>query len=74
MYLQSSDGTSQHERVVVLAAVKNDVAVVAAGIGPFHEFAQGGLTNGHPSGAGVLVALVMDPIVNSVQWKGDPQR
>jgi hypothetical protein len=74
IYLQSSDGTSVHERIVVLAAVKNGVAALAAGIGPYHEFAQDGLTNGHPSGAGVLVALVMDPLVNSFRWKGDPAR
>lgn len=74
VYLQSSTGSYEHDRVVVLAAVKHDVAVLIAGIGPFHEFAINGLTDGHPSGAGVLVALVMDPLINSVKWKGDPKR
>lgn len=74
LYPQSTDGTYEHDRVIVLAAVRNDVSVVVAGAGPFHEFAADGLTNGHPSGAGVLVALVMDPIVNAVEWKGDPKR
>jgi hypothetical protein len=74
VYPQSTDGSYIHDRVVVLAAVQNDVAVLAVGIGPFHEFSPGGLTNGHPSGAGVLAALVMDPLVNGVEWKGDPKR
>ena len=58
----------------MLAAVKNNVAVLIAGIGPYHEYAQDGLTDGHPSGAGLLAALLMDPLINSVQWKGDPKR
>jgi hypothetical protein len=74
VYPQSTDGTYVHDRVIVLAAVKNDVSVLIAGIGPFHQFAQDGLTDGHPSGAGVLAALVMDPLVNGVAWKGDPKR
>jgi hypothetical protein len=74
VYPQSTDGTYVHDRVVVLAAVKNDTSVLVAGIGPFHEFAPDGLTNGHPSGADLLVALVMDPLVNDVEWKGDPKR
>ena len=74
IYLQTTNGTYQHDRAIVLAAVKNNVFVLVAGIGAFHEFAVDGLTDGHPSGAGALVALVMDPLINSVKWKGDPPR
>jgi hypothetical protein len=74
VYLQSTNGAYAHDRAIVLAAVKNNVFVLAVGLGPFHEFAPDGLTDGHPSGAGALVALVMDPLINSVKWKGDPPR
>ena len=42
--------------------------------GGYQEFAQGGLTDGHPSGVATAVALFMDPINNSVLWKGDAPR
>ncbi|HEY2273541.1 MAG TPA: hypothetical protein VGH30_12240 [Jatrophihabitantaceae bacterium] len=74
VYPQSTDGSYVHERLIVLGAVKNNVAVLVAGIGPYHEFAIDGLTDGHPSGAGLLAALLMDPLINSVQWKGDTSR
>jgi hypothetical protein len=74
VYLQSSDGTYSHQRLTVLAAVKNDVSVLAVGLGAYHPFVQGSFSNGHPSGAATLVAQVMDSFVNSVTWRGDPPR
>jgi hypothetical protein len=60
-------------RVVVIVAVKNDLALIAAGAGPFHEFGPK-FGPGRPSPANVQIAEDMGQYVNSFQWKGDPPR
>ncbi len=74
VYPQSTTGASTHARLVVLGAVKNDTYVVVVGLGGYQEFTKDGLNDGHPSGVATAVALFMDPINNSVLWKGDPPR
>jgi hypothetical protein len=71
VYLQSSNGTEQHERVIVLAAVKNGVQVTVAALGPYVKWTQTGLNDGHPSGVGMQIAAMIDQYVNSVRWKGE---
>jgi hypothetical protein len=71
VYLQSSTGTAQHERVVVLTAVKNDVQVTVVALGPYEKWTQTGLNDGHPSGVGMRLAAMIDQYVNSVRWKGE---
>jgi hypothetical protein len=60
-------------RVLVMVAVKNDYALIAAGAGPFQEFSPE-FGSGHPSGANFLLALDMGKYVNSFSWRGDPPR
>lgn len=72
-YPQSTSGTSQHYRLVLLAAVKNNTYVLVVGFGIYRIF-EPGSPSPHASGAATAVALFMDPIVNSVLWKGDPSR
>ena len=60
-------------RVIVIVAVKNDLALIAAGAGPFHEFGPK-FGPGRPSPANVQIAEDMGQYVNSFQWKGDPPR
>ena len=60
-------------RVIVIVAVKNDLALIAAGAGPFHEFSPN-FGPGRPSPANVQIAEDMGRYVNSFQWKGDPPR
>jgi hypothetical protein len=74
VFPQSTSGTSSHARLVVLGAVKNNTYVLVVGLGGYQQFAQGGLSDGHPSGVATAVALFMDPIINSVLWKGDAPR
>ncbi len=74
VFPQSTSGASTHERLVVLGAVKNNTYVLVAGLGGYQEFAEGQLSDGHPSGVATAVALFMDPINNSVLWKGDTPR
>jgi hypothetical protein len=74
VFPQTTSGASSHERLVVLGAVKNNSYVLVVGLGGYQEFAQGQLSDGHPSGAATAVALFMDPIINSVLWKGDAPR
>lgn len=73
-YPQTTSGNYSHQRLIVMAAVKHDVALVAVAGGPFHEFSQDGLTDGHASGANVFVAFLLDRLVNSFSWKGDSPR
>jgi hypothetical protein len=60
-------------RLVVLVAVKNDVALVASAVGPYHAFGPD-FGSGKPSAVGLQLALDMGQYVNSFAWRGDPLR
>jgi RsiW-degrading membrane proteinase PrsW (M82 family) len=72
-YPQDSTGTYTRLRLLVMVAVKNDVALVAAAAGPYHEFSPH-FGTGHPSGANLQLAMDMAKYVNSFAWRGDPPR
>ncbi len=60
-------------RILVVAAIKNDLALIASAVGPYREFGpQSG--PGHPSGANLQIAADMGQYVNSFTWRGDPPR
>lgn len=69
----ASVGDDSRNRILVMVAVKNDYALIAAGAGPFHEFSPD-FGSGHPSGANFMLALDMGKYVNSFMWRGDPPR
>jgi hypothetical protein len=73
VYPQSTSGAAVHYRLVLLCAVKNNTYVLVVGLGAYRPFTRGDPLN-HPSGASTAVAIFMDGIVNSVEWKGDPVR
>ena len=58
---------------MIMVAVKNDYALIAAAAGPYREFTPD-FGSGHPSGANFLLALDMAKYVNSFTWRGDPRR
>jgi hypothetical protein len=60
-------------RVLIMVAVKNGLALVAAAAGPYHEFSPD-FGSGHPSGANFFLALDIGKYVNSFMWRGDPVR
>ncbi|WP_211372276.1 hypothetical protein [Mycolicibacterium grossiae] len=60
-------------RVIVMVAVKDDLALVAAALGPFHAFGPD-FGSGKPSAANLQIALDMGKYVNSFMWRGDPAR
>lgn len=64
---------AQHLRVVIVVAVKNDLALVAGAVGPFHQFGpEDG--PGPPSPVNLDIAKDMGKYVNSFMWRGDPPR
>jgi hypothetical protein len=69
----NSSGSYDPQRVVVMVAVKNGVALVAAAAGPTYWPAQ---PSGHPTGAKLLEIDegVFYYWVNSFRWKDDPPR
>jgi len=69
-YPQGASGSFTRLRMVVMVAVKNDYALVAAATGPYHEFAPD-FGSGHPSGANLQLALDMGKYVNSFSWRDD---
>ncbi|ULE34615.1 hypothetical protein [Mycobacterium sp. IDR2000157661] len=70
---QGANASYLRMRVLVMVAVKDDLALVAAAVGPFRQFTPDfGL--GKPSGANVQIALDMGKYVNSFSWAGDPPR
>ncbi|HEY2297203.1 MAG TPA: hypothetical protein VGH43_05710 [Jatrophihabitans sp.] len=72
VYPQTTSGSSTRHRLVVFAAVKNDTFVLVVGYGSYREFTPAEI--GHATGVNTGVAFAMDPVINSVLWKGDPAR
>ena len=60
-------------RIIVIAAVKNDLALVAVAEGPFRQF-KPGVGPGPPSPANLQIAQDMGKYLNSFSWRGDPPR
>jgi hypothetical protein len=69
-YPQDSSGTFTRLRLLVMVAVKNDYALVAAAIGPYHEFSPD-FGTGHPSGVNLQLAIDMGKYVNSFRWRAE---
>lgn len=65
-------GSAQHDRLIVMAAVKNGIAVAMIGLGPYQRSTPE--SDGHPSPAGTSLVHLGDfeETVKSVTWKGDP--
>jgi hypothetical protein len=70
---QGATASYSRMRVIVMVAVKNDLALVAGAVGPFHEFGPD-FGSGKPSGANLQLAIDMGKYVNSFSWRGDPPR
>jgi hypothetical protein len=73
VYKAGTTGDPVRLRVLVMAAVKNDYALIAAAAGPYHEFSPD-YGSGHPSGANFMLAMDMAKYVNSFSWRGDRPR
>jgi hypothetical protein len=69
-YPQDSSGTYARLRLIMMVAVKNGYALVAAAVGPYHEFSPE-FGSGHPSGVNLQLALDMGKYVNSFTWRDD---
>jgi len=72
-YPQNANGNYSRTRLLVLVAVRNDLALIAAASGPYHPFGPN-FGSGKPSGVGLELALDMGQYVNSFSWRGDPPR
>lgn len=70
LYPRDTSSTFTRLRVIVLAAIKHDYALITVAAGPYHEFSPSYGT-GHPSGANLEVAMDMGKYVNSFRWNGD---
>lgn len=73
LWPQDADTSYSHLRVVLLAAVRNDLALIAGAVGPYRQFSPS-FGPGRPSAAGLELALDMGHYVNSFAWRGDPPR
>ncbi len=62
-----------HLRILIIVAVKNDLALIAGAVGPFHQFGPDD-GPGPPSPANLFIAKDMGKYVNSFMWRGDPPR
>ena len=70
---QSSTARYSRVRILVMAAVKNDIALIAFATGPYRAFGPD-FGPGPPSGANLELAMDLGKYVNSFQWNGDPTR
>lgn len=66
-------GAGESLRVIVIAAVKNDLALIALAEGPFRRFSPD-FGPGPPSAANLEIAMDMGTYVDSFSWRGDPPR
>jgi hypothetical protein len=70
---QGATASYSRMRIIVMVAVKNDLALVAGAAGPYHAFGPD-FGSGKPSAVGLQLALDMGKYVNSFSWRGDPPR
>lgn len=67
-----SSDSSGLDRLIVLAAVRGNLAIAVVDMGPYWRFSSSNSTemglNDHPSPADQYAALFADPMVNSVVW------
>lgn len=70
---QGSMSSSTRMRIIVMVAVKNDLALIAGAVGPYRAFGPD-FGSGKPSAANLQLALDMGKYVNSFSWRGDPPR
>lgn len=73
LWPQGAMSSSTRMRIIVMVAVKNDVALIAGAVGPYRAFGPD-FGSGKPSAASLLLALDMGKYVNSFSWRGDPPR
>ncbi|WP_232425705.1 zinc ribbon domain-containing protein [Mycobacterium sp. JS623] len=72
-YPQDASGSFTRLRLLVMVAIKNNYALVAAAIGPYHQFSPD-FGSGHPSGVNMQLALDMGKYVNSFIWRDNSRR
>jgi len=70
---QGAIANSTHLRVIMVVAVKNDLALVAVAVGPEHEFDEA-FGPGPPSPANLQLAMDLGKYINSFSWRGDRPR
>jgi len=70
---QGANSSYVQMRVIVLVAVKDELALVAVAVGPYHRFGPN-FGPGPPSGANLELAQDFGKYVNSFAWRGDPPR
>jgi hypothetical protein len=70
-FLPPGISTRYELRVIIMAAVKNDLALIAVAEGPFRRFSQD-FGPGPPSAANLEIAMDMAKYVESFKWNGEP--
>ncbi|MBB2989101.1 hypothetical protein FHR72_000558 [Mycolicibacterium iranicum] len=73
LWPQGAMNSSTRMRIIVMVAVKNDLALIAAAVGPYRAFGPD-FGSGKPSAVSLQLALDMGKYVNSFSWRGDPPR
>lgn len=73
LWPQGAMSSSTRMRVIVMVAVKDDLALIAGAVGPYRAFGPD-FGSGKPSAASLQLALDMGKYVNSFSWRGDPPR
>ena len=70
---QGTSSRADMLRVIVIVAVKDDLALIAVASGPYREFTPD-FGPGPPSPANLQIAQDMGRYVNSFRWRDDPPR
>lgn len=66
--IQPASGQSMDGRLVIMVAVRNNVAVELVGVGPFQKTTY---SDGHPNPAQTPIVNWFDLSANSVTWQGE---
>jgi hypothetical protein len=67
--LEPQDGAGQRSRLIVMATVRNGVAIGVVAFGPYSRSTS---ADGHPNPANARVAGVIAEPGNTITWPGDP--
>jgi len=68
--LQASGGQTFEGRLVISAAVKNDLALELVAIGPYVKSTP---ADGHPNPSNTFITDLADETLKNVYWPGDPE-
>jgi hypothetical protein len=73
LFVDNAAGQSAHQRLIILSAIRGDVAVSFYGTGPFVQTSQSADGHPNPSDTPIVHETLFRQSIEGVTWSGEPQ-